>query len=44
MEGEGRNVRMFWNRVRSGGGGESYLSIEEVDASYFGGEKSHKVD
>lgn len=42
MDSEGRNVRMFWNRVRSGGGGESYLSIEEVDANYGG--KSHKVD
>lgn len=40
METEGRNVRMFWNRAR---GGESYLSIEEVDAGYDGG-KSHKVD
>jgi hypothetical protein len=42
MESERRNVRMFWNRVRSGGGGESYLSIEEVDSNYGG--KSHKVD
>jgi hypothetical protein len=43
MESEGRSVRMFWNRARSGGGGESYLSIEKVDSNYHGG-KSHKVD
>ncbi|KAL7490206.1 hypothetical protein ACHAW6_015974 [Cyclotella cf. meneghiniana] len=44
MEREGRNVRMFWNRCRAGAGGESYLSIEEVDPASFGDGKYHKVD
>lgn len=44
MEREGRNVRMFWNRCRTGAGGESYLSIEEVDPAAFGDGKYHKVD
>ena len=43
MEMEGRyDVRMFWNRSRSG---ESFLSIEEVEAGYdSSGGKGHKVD
>ena len=39
---EGRAVRMFWNRSR--GGGESYLSIEEVDPNTASDGKGYKVD
>lgn len=28
---DGRNVRMVWNRAKVVGGGESYLTIEEVE-------------
>jgi len=33
MAMEGKNVRMVWNRAKYTGGGESYLTIEEVEES-----------
>ena len=35
MGRDGRNVRMVWNRAKVVGGGESYLTIEEVEARYL---------
>ena len=32
---DGRNVRMVWNRAKVVGGGESYLTIEEVEEKYL---------
>ena len=40
MEMEGKNVKMVWNRAKYTGGGESYLTIEEVeDGATQGGKK-----
>lgn len=36
---DGRNVRMVWNRAKVVGGGESYLTIEEVEGD--GSDKNH---
>ena len=37
MEMEGKNVRMVWNRAKYTGGGESYLTIEEMEFDGGGG-------
>jgi len=31
MDMDGKNIRMVWNRAKHTGGGESYLTIEEVE-------------
>jgi hypothetical protein len=43
MDMENKNVRMFWNRATMGGGGESYLTIEEVEAGSGNGKRG-KLD
>jgi len=40
---DGRNVRMVWNRAKVVGGGESFLTIEEVEES-GDGKDSKKFD
>lgn len=36
MQMEGKNVKMEWNQAKYTGGGESYLTIEEVEGEFSG--------
>mmetsp|Transcript_20627 Transcript_20627/g.44806 ORF Transcript_20627/g.44806 Transcript_20627/m.44806 type:complete len:254 (+) Transcript_20627:109-870(+) len=41
---DGKNVRMVWNRAKLAGGGESYLTIGEVEVEEGDGTGSKKFD